>query len=129
MANPSAQQQAQDNNDQIRELQNEVFKLKALVSKACARDVAGHSLAETLRDDDAEKHKDGLVLLGQNSDTELWNRAPRGYYRQHTLFQFFFEVRPFLVDTSCMLSIVDDPSCSSHFVGPRALLVHQGNCR
>jgi hypothetical protein len=108
---PSAQPQSLDNSHQIQELLAEVSQLRALLSTACVRDGGSNSLAEsvTLRDTDetagsvSDQQKDCSSLPEKTGGTELWNRSPRGYYRQHSLFQFFFEVRWLPVHSSYRL--------------------------
>lgn len=86
-------------------LRAEVSQLRAELSKARLGNDAGESLTETatLRYIDETSSPSvpagqqinisvSAHLPGRTGDMELWSRSPRSYYRQHSLFQFFFEV-------------------------------------
>lgn len=127
-----AQQQAQRNSDEIRHLRAEVAQLKGLLPKARLQHESD-CVAETLpATDNADKAESGqAVLLNMNdqspagvTDTELSDpreRSPRGYYGQHTLFQFFVEVRCGVLYFACQ-------PCSSVAIGTTTLPIHQRNC-
>jgi hypothetical protein len=112
-----AQQQAQRNRDEIRDLRAEVAQLRALLLKTRLQHESD-SVAETLRAADNTELGQAVLPNGkleedQNSadvtNTELSNpseTSPRGYYSQHTLFQFFGEVR-------CFVLYFAGQSCSS----------------
>ncbi|KAI1077896.1 hypothetical protein F5B20DRAFT_571901 [Whalleya microplaca] len=101
----------QHNTDEIRELRAEVTQLRILLSKATLQCNETDSQAHTLRDESSQP-----VLLNKERDlerrpaqpthvanTKLYDRSPRGYYRQHTLFQFFVEIPqlfPFIQETA-----------------------------
>lgn len=124
--NQIVQQQAQRNSDEIRDLRAEVAQLRGLLSKDRMQH-EGDGVVETLRaTDNAEL---GQAILPNQNSADVPNpqlsdpreRSPRGYYSQHTLFQFFGEVR------CCVLSFAGQ-SCSSVAVDSTTLPIHQRNC-
>lgn len=102
--NQFSQQQTQCNSDEIRHLRAEVAQLRGLPPNAGLQHESD-GVVETLpASDNADNAKSGqAVLLDKDdqsparvTDTELSDpreRSPHGYYNQHTLFQFFVEVR------------------------------------
>lgn len=122
------QPEAQDENSQheIQALRAEVSHLKALLSKTRLGDDVTESLTETatLHDMDAitpprvstNQQMDSSVpadLPERTSEVELWSRSPRSYYRQHSLFQFFFEVSAYpLCSTFPILTFCRSRNCS-----------------
>ncbi len=124
--NQVAQQQAQRNSDEIRDLRAEVTQLRRLLSKAGMQH-EGNCAAEILRATDNAEF--GQAILPNQSSADVTNtelsdpreRSPRGYYSQHTLFQFFSEVR------CCGFSIAVQ-SCSSITVDSTTVPIHQRNC-
>ena len=127
-----SQQQARRNSEEIRDLRAEVAQLRGLLSKGRTQDASG-GVAESLRaTDDAEFGQATLPNENLEEDqnptqvtkTDLSDpreRNPRGYYGQHTLFQFFREVR------YCVLYFASQ-SCSSFAIDSTALPIRQRNC-
>ncbi|KAL7626427.1 hypothetical protein AAE478_003199 [Parahypoxylon ruwenzoriense] len=90
--------EAQRGDDKIRELQAEIDQLRALLlSKTESESVLPNTATPESKTLDHEKGSTNAT------NNELGNRSPRGYYRQHTLFQFFIEIPqlfPFIKETS-----------------------------
>jgi hypothetical protein len=93
--NQFTQQQVQRNSNEIQHLRAEVAQLRALLEKARLQPEA-----EALRVADNAEFGQQAVLKGSspanvtNTDpSDPRERSPRGYYSQHSLFQFFGEVR------------------------------------
>lgn len=92
---------------QIQELRAEIAQLREVLFKTGNDRINNHndsprdSTAETLRD--LVGSGQGLLPSKESNDSPgeaprdqiiaLKDRSPRGYYRQHTLFRFFDEVR------------------------------------
>ncbi|KND93561.1 hypothetical protein TOPH_01405 [Tolypocladium ophioglossoides CBS 100239] len=106
-------QQGQHSGDEVRDLRAEVAELRALVSKACQQQ-EGHDAADSLHAADNADSGQSIApsdkveedrITADASSTDLSDpreRSPRGYYRQHTLLQFFAEVPqlfPFIKET------------------------------
>ncbi|KAH8692313.1 hypothetical protein BGW36DRAFT_410754 [Talaromyces proteolyticus] len=108
--------QAQQNSEQIRDLQVEVSQLKTLLSKVVQRqesivestiNVDGNDTAErghgAVPASEHVSQQQAHVLPYSASENEFMRRSPRGYYRQHTLFRFFVEIPeliPFIRETA-----------------------------
>ncbi len=126
MKNQFAQQQAQRNSNEVRDLRAEVAQLRGWLSKAHMQH-EGDCVTETLRATDNAEFSQAILPNQSSADvtnTELSDpreRSPRGYYSQHTLFQFFSEVR------CCGVSLAVQ-SCSSITVDSTTLPIHQRNC-
>lgn len=123
--NQFAQQQAQRNSDEILDLRAQVAQLRGLLSKARMQH-EGDCVVETLRATDNAEF--GQPIPASQGSTDVTNseisdpreRSPRGYYSQHTLLQFFREVR------RCLLSFAGE-SCSSVAVDSTNLPFDQRN--
>lgn len=96
-------QQEPNSGDEVQDLRAEVAQLRALISNACQPQeshVAADSqrAAETANSDQLVAPKDREEKVQSSTDrnnndlADPRERSPRGYYRQHTLLQFFAEV-------------------------------------
>ena len=124
--NQFTQQQAQRNSNEIRDLRAEVAQLKGLLSEARMQR-EGDCVEETLRATDNAEF--GLPIPPNQNSADVTHtepsdprgRSPRGYYSQHTLFQFFIEVR-------CCVLYFGGQRFSYVAVDSTTFPIHQGNC-
>ena len=93
------QRQAQHNSDEIRDLRAEVAQLRGLLSKLPLQHQSA-SDTETLRLTTDDEFGLETVQIEDRTPVDVTNtelsdpreKAPRGFYGQHTLMQFFEEV-------------------------------------
>lgn len=115
---------ARRNSEEIRSLRAEIAQLKELLSKPRLQQGSGDvtnlpqvqsdqavSSTESNKKDQSSSHNTNAEL----SDPR--QRSPRGFYRQHTLLQFFMEVR-------CCVLCLDIRSCSPAGVASTTLSFH-----